>query len=284
MAKTQDLRRRIRSITNTRQLTRAMKTVSAAKLRRSQDRILAARPFADHTVSVLQSLAARANPELHPLLQVHGDQRIDLVVLTSDRGLCGSFNASINRIAQDFARGQSGKQVTVHTIGKKGFEYFKRQNFDLGRQWFDVFRDLDYTIAAEIAGFFMDRYKDEETDQVYIAYNEFKSAIQHRPVVERVLPIEPVELKAGEGEDYLYEPDAKTLFDVLLPRYGEIRAFRALLESVAAEHAARMTAMDAATKNAGELIDKLTLHMNRVRQAAITTEIIEVVSGAQALG
>ncbi|MDX1388240.1 MAG: ATP synthase F1 subunit gamma [Acidobacteriota bacterium] len=284
MAKTQDLRRRIRSISNTRQLTRAMKTVSAAKLRRAQDRMLAARPYAGKVIGVLQSLAARANPELHPLLQVHGNRRIDMILLTADRGLSGSFNANICRTAQEFLSGLGGRDITVHTIGKKGNEYFKRRGYAIGRSWFDVFRDLDYPLVADIARFFMDRYEKREVDEIYVAYNEFKSAIQQRPVVERVLPIEPAELESGQAEDYLYEPNAKALFDTMIPRYVEVRAFRALLESVAAEHAARMTAMDAATRNAGELIDKLTLHMNRVRQASITTEIIEVVSGAQALG
>ncbi len=284
MAKTQDLRRRIRSISNTRLLTRAMKTVSAAKLRRAQERMLRARPYAAKVISVLQSLAARANPELHPLLQVHGNRRIDMILLTADRGLSGSFNANICRTAQEFLWGLGDREITVHTIGKKGNEYFKRRGYMIGRTWFDVFRDLDYPLVADIARYFMDRYEKREVDEIYVAYNEFKSAIQQRPVVERVLPIEPAELESGEADDYLYEPDPKTLFDLMLPRYVEVRAFRALLESVAAEHAARMTAMDAATKNAGELIDKLTLHMNRVRQASITTEIIEVVSGAQALG
>ena len=207
-----------------------------------------------------------------------------MILLTSDRGLSGSFNASICRTGYEFLAGLGDREITVHTIGKKGHEYFKRRGFTIGRTWFDVFRDLDYPLVAEIARHFIERFENREVDEIYVAYNEFKSAIQQEPVVERVLPIEPAEITSGEADDYIYERDAKTLFDIMLPRYVETRAFRALLESVAAEHAARMTAMEAATKNAGELIDKLTLHMNRVRQASITTEIIEVVSGAQVLG
>lgn len=284
MAKTQDLRRRIASIRNTRQLTKAMKTVSAAKLRRAQDAMLAARPYADQMQKVLKSLASRANPEAHPLLARHGDQRVRALVITSDRGLCGSFNVNICRAATAFFEEYRERDLELLTVGRKGRDYFRRRNYTMGRDWEDVLRTVGYTTAVDIAQFLIEAYVKDDVDTVFIVYNEFKSAMQQQPVVEQLLPIERLDLEAGESEDYIYEPDAASLFNALLPKHVEFQIYRALRESVAAEHAARMTAMDAATRNAGELIDKLTLHMNRVRQASITTEIIEVVSGAEALG
>jgi len=284
MAKTQDLRRRIGSIRNTMQLTKAMKTVSAAKLRRAQDAMLAARPYADQMQKVLKSLASRANPEAHPLLARRGDGRVRALVITSDRGLCGSFNVNICRTATTFLEDHRDKDLELLTVGRKGREYFKRRDYEIGRDWEDVLRTVDYPTAVDIAQFLIESYVNDEIDTVYLVYNEFKSTMQQKPVAEQLLPIERLDLEAGESEDYIYEPDAASLFDRLLPKHVEFQVYRALRESVAAEHAARMTAMDAATRNAGELIDKLTLHMNRVRQASITTEIIEVVSGAEALG
>jgi F-type H+-transporting ATPase subunit gamma len=284
MAKTQDLRRRIASIRNTMQLTKAMKTVSAAKLRRAQDAMMAARPYADQMLKVLKSLASRANPEAHPLLARHGDQRVRALVITSDRGLCGSFNVNICRTAAAFLEEYRGKELELLTVGRKGREYFRRRDYTMGRDWEDVIRTVGYTTAVDIAQFLIEAYVKEDVDTVLVVYNEFKSTMQQQPVVEQLLPIERLDLEPGESEDYIYEPDAVSLFDSLLPKHVEFQIYRALRESVAAEHAARMTAMDAATRNAGELIDKLTLHMNRVRQASITTEIIEVVSGAEAAG
>jgi F-type H+-transporting ATPase subunit gamma len=284
MAKTQDLRRRIASIRNTMQLTKAMKTVSAAKLRRAQDAMLAARPYADQLQKVLKSLASRANPEAHPLLARRADRRVRALVVTSDRGLCGSFNVNICRTAAGFLEDHRHKDLELLTVGRKGREYFKRRDYTIGRDWQDVLRTVDYTTAVDISRFLIDSYVNDEIDAVFIVYNEFKSTMQQKPVVERLLPIERLDLEPGESEDYIYEPDATTLFNRLLPKHVEFQIYRALRESVAAEHAARMTAMDAATRNAGELIDRLTLYMNRVRQASITTEIIEVVSGAEALG
>ena len=284
MAKTQDLRRRIVSIRNTRQLTKAMKTVSAAKLRRAQEAMMAARPYADQMQKVLKSLASRANPEAHPLLARHGDQRMRALVITSDRGLCGSFNVNICRTAAAFLVDYREKDLELLTVGRKGREYFRRRNYTMGRDWEDVLRSVGYTTAVDIARFLIEAYVKDEIDTVFIVYNEFNTAMQQRPVVEQLLPLERLDLEPGESEDYIYEPDASSLFDSLLPKHVEFQIYRALRESVAAEHAARMTSMDAATRNAGELIDKLTLYMNRVRQASITTEIIEVVSGAEALG
>jgi len=285
MAKTREIRRRIRSIRNTMQLTRAMKMVSAAKLRRAQERIVRARPYARQMQEVLRSLASRANPEAHPLLRVRGDRRAEVLVVSADKGLCGSFNTNIHKTAAGFVDSLVGRELSLYTVGKKARDYFRRRRYPVRQDRVDVFRELDYPVAAEIAQDLMQRYCDEELDAVYLVYNEFKSAIQQRPVVERLLPIEPTQLGPGEvAEDYIYEPEPATLFATLLPRYVEVCVYRAMLESNAAEQAARMTAMESATNNAGDLIHALTLHMNRVRQASITTEIIEVVSGAEALG
>jgi len=267
------------------QLTKAMKMVAAAKLRRSQDRIVRARPFARRMQDVLRSLAARANPETHPLLQVRPERRVEIVVIGADRGLCGSFNASVNKSSFAFLRSHDAGNRIVQTVGRKPREYFRRRNVALEHEWLDVARDLGYPLAENIATGFLDRYTAGTVDAVYVAYNEFKSAIQQHAVIEKLLPVEPAEVRPGDtADDYIYEPDAATLFGELLPTYVKVQLYRALLESNAAEQAARMTAMESATKNAGELIESLTLHMNRVRQSSITTEIIEVVSGAAALG
>ena len=285
MAKTHDLKRRIRSIKNTMQVTKAMKMVSAARLRRAQDRILATRPFAQMTSRVLHSLAARANPELHPLLVQRPIKRVEVVLITSDRGLCGSFNANAIKAAAAFLAPLAPEKLNVLSIGRRGRDYVRRRRFNITAEWIDVFRNFDFGVAQTIAADLIKRYEDGEIDAVHLAYNEFKSIVAQKPVVEQILPIPRAELSGpGAGDDYIYEPGAESLFETILPRYVEVNVWRALLESAAAEHAARMTAMDSATKNAKELTDALTLHMNRVRQASITTEIIEVVSGAAALG
>jgi F-type H+-transporting ATPase subunit gamma len=288
MSKTRDLKRRIRSISSTRQLTKAMKLVSAAKMRRATDRIVAARPFSHNMLTVLKSLAARAELDSHPLLRVTGTEKVEVLLVTGDKGLCGSFNTNINKTAERFIQAEKEKgdrAITVHTVGRRGREYFSRRGHDIHRDWVEVLRSVEYSTAKEIASDMIARYITGELDAIYVVYNEFKSAITQSPVVEKLLPIEPIELDEGQtAEDYIYEPSAEALLESLLTRYVEVQVFTALLESVAAEHAARMTAMDAATRNAGDLIDRLTLHMNRVRQAAITTEIIEIVAGAQALG
>jgi len=285
MAKTRDLRRRIRSVRNTMQLTRAMKMVSAAKLRRAQERMFQARPYAHSMTDVLRSLAARTDPSAHPLLQVRPEEQVELVVVTSDKGLCGAFNANILKKAVAFLQERSGQDVQLNLVGKKGRDFFRRRTWPILQEWVDLFRGLDLPVAQGLGQQVIDRYVYGEIDAVYLVYNEFKSAVAQRPVLERLLPLSPLDPDgAPPAEDYIWEPGPAALLDVLLPRYVTIGLYRALLESSAAEHAARMSAMSAATKNAGELIDRLTLHMNRVRQASITTEIIEVVSGAQALG
>jgi F-type H+-transporting ATPase subunit gamma len=285
MAKTQDLKRRIRSIRNTQQLTRAMKLVSAAKLRRAQQRILQARPFGKRLLALLRSVSAKTDPELHPLLERRPTERIDVIVLTGDKGMCGAFNANILRRAEALAEEHRGAELRMIAVGKRGRDFFTRARRPLVANWVDLFRDVQFAQAAEIAALLMKRYVERETDRVYLVYNAFKSALQPEPTTLALLPIEPpAAADASQSEDYIYEPPAEQLLASLLPHYVELLVFQALLESVAAEHAARMTAMDNATKNAGELIDSLTLTMNRVRQASITTEIIEVVSGAEALG
>ncbi len=283
MAKTQDLKRRIRSVKNTMQLTKAMKMVAAAKLRRAQERIVSARPYAHGMRRLLRSLAARADRDQHPLLRSRAGRRLELAVLTGDRGLCGGFNAGILRTAAGFAELQADCDVTIVAVGKKGRDFFRGRG-TLTSQWVDIFRSVEFATAKQIAEALTQRYVAGESDRICLVYNEFKSAIQAKPIVQQLLPIEPEQPEAGRAHgEYLYEPTERELLAALLPHYVEIQVFHAMLESVAAEHAARMTAMDSATKNAGELIDSLTLTMNRVRQASITTEIIEVVSGAEAL-
>jgi F-type H+-transporting ATPase subunit gamma len=234
---------------------------------------------------VLRSLASRANADLHPLLRERGDRRVELLVVTGDKGLCGSFNTSVFKKATAFLETLGDRQVTVHTVGKKGRDYFRRRRYPVHKEWVEVFRDLSFPVASDIANDLIERYVREDLDAVYLVYNEFKSVIQQATVIERLLPIERVEPDRGAApQDYIYEPAPQELFDKLLPLHVVIQLYRVLAESVAAEHAARMTAMDSASNNAADLIESLTLHMNRVRQASITTEIIEVVSGAEALG
>ena len=266
------------------QVTKAMKMVSAARLRRAQERIISARPFAVTTVKVLTSLAARANPELHPLLVQREVKKAELILVTSDRGLCGSFNANAIKAATAFLRQRRPDEFNVMAIGRRGRDFVRRSGRTITAEWLDIFRNLEFKTAQTIGDDLVARYVNEEIDAVYVAYNEFKSIVSQRPVVEQILPIPRAELTGvGDGEDYIYEPDAEWLLESILPAYVRVQVWRALLESAAAEHAARMTAMDSATKNATELTEALTLHMNRVRQASITTSIIEVVSGAAAL-
>jgi len=279
-----DLRRRVRSIRNTQQITKAMKMVAAAKLRRAQDRILSGRPYAVKMLEVLNSLATRADPGAHPLLTVREPRRVEVVVVTADKGLCGAFNASILKQASSFLEIARAEELGLQVVGRKAREYFRRRRYTIRYEHVDIFRDLDYQHATEVAKPIMGRYMEGSLDAVYLIYNEFKNVLQQNVVVERLLPLEKLRFERPEEEfDYIYEPSAKQILQELLPKHVEYQVWRALLESAAAEHAARMTAMDSATKNATELIDHLTLTMNRVRQAAITKEILEVVSGAETL-
>ncbi len=288
MANLKDIRKRIGSVKNTQKITRAMKMVAAAKLRRAQQNILDLRPYAIKTMDVLSGVAARAgeDEEIHSLLARREPKNVMLVVLTSDRGLAGAFNASINKAAHKFWKELEGegKTVTFSVIGRKGRDYLKRRSADIQKDFTGVFQDLSMDRAGEIGRYIVDAYGRRDLDAVYVIYNEFKSAISQDVVVEQLLPITPMEVEEDEtAVDYIYEPDKQALLDVLLPMYVEIEVYRALLESVASEHGARMTAMDAATNNAKDMIDKLTLQFNRARQAAITKELMEIIGGAEAL-
>jgi F-type H+-transporting ATPase subunit gamma len=288
MATLLDFRRRIRSVKNTQQITRAMKFVSAARLRRAQEAALAARPYAHELVRVLRSIMGRIeSPEQAPLLAKRPEERILAVVLAGERGLAGAFNTNILKEATKFFRSKKGKKLAVIPVGKKSRDALRKAGFELSAEYVNVLARVDLGIAREIAKVITDLYCENKVDAVYIIFSEFKSVLAPNLVTEKLLPIEKVEEK-GEDQtegpesqvDYIYEQPAKIILDRLLPRYVETQVLRALLESSAAEHAARMTAMEAATKNAGEVIEGLTLHMNKVRQAAITKEIIEIVSGA----
>jgi F-type H+-transporting ATPase subunit gamma len=276
-----DIRRRIRSVKNTQQITKAMKMVSAAKLRRAQEAMFAARPYARKMMEVLNSLASRAQHDAHPLLQERGDQRILFVIVTADKGLCGGFNANIIRAAVRFLEDRAGRDVRLDLVGRKGRDFFRRRAYKVRSEHLGLFQKLSYVSAQNIAREMIETYTKNDVDQVYLIYNEFKSVIQQKVIVERLLPIQKMMFSPTEPpQDYIYEPGPEGIVAGILPKHVEIQVWRALLESAAAEHGARMAAMDAATNNASDMIDQLTLYMNKVRQAAITKEIIEVVSGA----
>ena len=290
-----DIRRRIKSVKNTQQITKAMKMVSAAKLRRAQDRVVTARPFANKMAEVLGELAQRTDEDFHhPLLDYRSDQRYLLVLITADKGLCGAFNTNLTKAAQAFMRENADKQIEIMAIGRKGRDFFRNRHATISSEYIGLTGKgrVDYSEALEVARALIKQYtEDTGIDKVYIIYNEFKSVLSQRVVLEQLLPV--VRAKQDEPEaksqqpvtliDYIYEQPPAEMFGELLPRLVETQIFRALLESIASEQGARMTAMDSASKNASELIESLTLNMNRIRQAAITNEIIEVVSGAAAL-
>jgi F-type H+-transporting ATPase subunit gamma len=278
-----DIRRRIRSVKNTQQITKAMKMVSAAKLRRAQEAMFAARPYARKMLEVLNSLATRANPDSHPLLREREVRRVLLVVVTADKGLAGGFNSNIIRAAVRFLRSDelAGKELTLEMVGRKGRDFFRRRAWPIRHEEIGIFQSLQFPRAQQVAQRLIKSYVEEEFDQIWVAFNEFKTVVQQRIVMERLLPIQRLAFDPSEpAQDYIYEPGPKAIFDHVLPKHVEMQVWRALLESAAAEHGARMAAMDAASNNAGEMIERLTLYMNKVRQAAITKEIIEVVSGA----
>ena len=278
-----DIRRRIRSVKSTQQITKAMKMVSAAKLRRAQERAVAARPYGNSLNRMLANVAAAAtkNDEVHhPLLAVREEKRVQLVLVSSDTGLAGAFNANLLRLAQKFADDNRDKDVRIEAIGRKGRDYFRRRSYNLSGEHIGVVDKPNYAIAREIGETLIERYTNAEVDAVYLCVNEFKSVMAPNLVLRRILPVELP--SSSETIDYIYEQPPTELLAALLPRYVEVQLYRALLESISAYHAARMAAMDAASSNAGDMIDKYTLDMNRVRQAKITREIIEIVSGAAA--
>jgi F-type H+-transporting ATPase subunit gamma len=279
-----DIRRRIRSVKNTQQITKAMKMVSAAKLRRAQDRVVSSRPYGAMLRKMLGNVAsAVANDEdagRNPLLAQREEKHILLVLVTSDKGLAGAFNTNLIKAAQRFSAEHPGAAVRMVLIGRKGRDFFRKRGATVVSDYTNMAAKLVYADVAAIAGTAMDLYRKEEIDSVYLIYNEFKSVVAQTLVTRRVLPIELPE--QTNPADYIFEQSPIAMLDALLPRYVETEFYRSLAESTAAEHAARMTAMEAATSNAGDMIDRLTLYMNRVRQASITKEIIEVVSGAAA--
>ena len=293
MASLRDIRKRIKSVKNTQKITKAMKMVSAAKLRRAQERVIAARPFADKLAQTTAALAKRAEAlgeAPHPLLSVRPQSQkggvVEILAITSDRGLCGAFNSNVVRKAlrTRFDMRDQHKEIRVSTVGRKGVEGMKRERVNVRKMHEKMFDGLTYEKVRPIALELAEQYEKGELDAAFIVYNEFVNASTQRLVVDQVLPIKPVALKEGETlVDYEYEPDRTTLLSSLLPRQLATRLYRALLESVAAEHAARMSAMDNASKNAKEMVDSLTLYSNRVRQAAITKELMEIIGGAEAL-
>ncbi|MEP6718066.1 MAG: ATP synthase F1 subunit gamma [bacterium] len=291
-----DIRRRIKSVKNTQQITKAMKMVSAAKLKRAQDRVVTARPFANKMTEVLAGLADRTDENFHhPLLDARGDERYLLILVTADKGLCGAFNTNLIKAAQAFVVSNPGKQIEILAVGRKGRDFFRRRGATLAGEYIGLTGKgrVEYSEALEVARDLIKRFtEDKEIDKAFIVYNEFKSVMQQRVVIEQLLPVarqaasasdDPAPAEAVSLVDYIYEQPPAEIFAKLLPQLIETQIFRALLESIASEQGARMTAMDSASKNARELIDSLTLNMNRIRQAAITNEIIEVVSGAAAL-
>ena len=284
-----DIKRRIRSVKNTQQITRAMKFVAAARLRRAQERAFAARPYARAISRVVRSAALRVPEGAHALLRRPPEKRILLVAVSGERGLCGAFNANVIRRTLEFLREHAEQDPAIIALGRKIRDAMRKQRWKIIAEHVDVTSRPDLAVAAGIAKDVMALYERGEVDAVYIVFNEFKSVLSQNLKLEKLLPIEPDQALAGEESadkskevpiEYLFEQPPAELFGRLLPRYVQVQIYRALAESAAAEHAARMTAMDSATNNAGELIDQLTLYMNKVRQAAITKEIIEVVSGA----
>ena len=286
-----DLRRRIRAVKNTQQITKAMKMVAASKLRRAQDRILSARPYAVQMQRVLRSVAARVDPSIHPLLtsrELRPDSKTLVIVVTADKGLCGSFNTNVIKAGAHYVL-DSANPCTLGLVGRKGRDFFGRRGFEVLFDQIGIFQKLRYEDARVIARDSIDAFVSGKVDRVVLIYNEFKSVISQKVVVDQLLPVARADVDsasapaAGDQIDYLYEPSPQGIFDELLPRYVEAQVYRALIESNAAFFAAQMTAMDTATKNSADMIGSLTLYMNKVRQAAITREIIEVVSGAEAL-
>jgi F-type H+-transporting ATPase subunit gamma len=301
MATLLDFRRRIRSVKNTQQITRAMKFVAAARLRRAQESALAARPYALELARMLRSIMSRIDEPEHALLAKRPEKNILVIVLSGERGLAGAFNSNILRKASDFLRKNSDKKITVVPVGKKGRDSLRKAGFQFAAEYVNVLSRVEFSVAREISALVTDLYAKEEIDAVYIAFSEFKSVMTANLVIEKLLPVEDVRDEEARAQDenaaqhatnpdekkkrdspidYIYEQPEEQLLGRLLPRYIETQVLRSMLESSAAEYAARMVAMDSATKNAGDVIEALTLHMNKVRQAAITKEIIEIVSGA----
>jgi len=282
MANLREIKTRIESVKSTKQITNAMKMVAASKLRKAQDNIINARPYADHINEMLRTLKNKNISSDHPLLADVTDKgKTAYVVVTSDRGLCGSFNTHI--IKKAVAHLEKDPDADIICIGKKGYDYFRKHSANVTEKYINLFNEMDFSVSTEVAEKILSLFLDENYDKIIIIYNEFKSAIQHDIIVKQLLPIVPIESEEISKLDYVYEPDEETIIYELGRKYIHVDIWRIMLESSAAEQGARMTAMDSATENAAELIDKLVLNYNRIRQAAITTEIIEISSGAEAI-
>ena len=285
MATLKVIRKRIGSIRNTQQITKAMKMVSAAKLRRAQEAAVEARPYAEKMTDLFKNLAARVSREAHPLLGLRDEKRIDLLLLTSDRGLCGGYNANLIRAAEAFVRRDgAGKEIQLVLVGRKGADHFRRRKATIADRYINILAVAAEELAGEIAEKAIGRFIRGETDAVYILYSRFRSALSQVPTLEKLLPVSVSETEKPEQlVDYLIEPGVEALLASLLPKVVQVAIYRALLEATASEHGARMTAMDSATTNASKMMDALTLQMNRARQASITRELMEIVGTAEAL-
>ena len=286
MATLRDIRRRIRSVQSTQKITRAMKLVAAAKLRRAQERILAARPYANKMSELLANLVSGAESG-HPLLEQREGPRRQIVIITADRGLAGAFNSNILRRAIEFIRESNTTEVTLVVVGRKARDFFRRRSYTIKRDMIGFWDRLAYSHASELADVFMQQYLDGEVDEVHLLYNEFRSVALQRPVRQQLLPIPKTAEGDGDGPeapvDYIYEPGPEAILNDLLPRHVRMQVFRALMESLAGEYGARMTAMEAATKNAKDMIDILSIQYNKARQEKITKELLDIVGGAEAL-
>ncbi len=294
-ASLRDIRKRISSVKSTQQITNAMKMVATAKLRRAQENLVAARPYGTKVGEVLNNMSSRISPDSHPLLARRDPKRVEVVVFTSDRGLCGAFNMNLIQRAERFLGEEKGKaeEVAFSFIGRKARDYFRKRKVTIRREYVNLFGKVDFALASRIGGELTRAYAENQVDGIYLLYSEFRSAIQQRVLLKKILPITPEPAGAApgaekgapapKGAEYLYEPSEAAILNRLLPMYVDMQVFQALLESVASEFGARMTAMENATKNAAEMIDKLTLVYNKARQASITKELIEIVSGAEAL-
>jgi len=287
MATLRDIKRRIKAVQSTSKITKAMKMVAAAKFRRAQQRMFQMRPYADRMNAILTSLAGGAEGEIHPLLAVRPRKNIEVLVLTSDRGLCGAFNTNILKAASKYTAELTKEDyaVTVSIVGRKARDYYKRRNVSMRKTWTGIAGKISYANAQEIAADIIEKYANETVDEVVLIYNEFKSAIAQKVVITRLLPMAPIQ--ASEETlpvfNYIFEPSKEEIFSMLLPKNVEIQIYRALLESQASEEAARMAAMENATKAANEMIDSLTLQYNKARQASITKELMDIVGGVEAL-
>ena len=285
MATLRDIQRRIRSVQSTQKITRAMKLVAAAKLRRAQERIIAARPYANKMAELLGNLVSGAGEETHPLLEQREGPRRQIVIITADKGLAGAFNSNVIRRSLEFVRQSNATEVTLVVVGRKARDFYRRRPYTIKRDMIGFWDRLAFSHATELADYFMAQYLENQVDEVHLIYNEFRSVASQRPVRQQLLPIPRTEGDGAGAEsvEYIYEPSGEAILGDLLPRHVRMQVYRALMESLAGEYGARMTAMEAATKNAKEMIEVLTIQYNKARQEKITKELLDIVGGAEAL-